>query len=185
MTPLTRSAPTQAQAHAAAGTAAGATADDASQPLVAPHTQPTVLEEDRITAWTRRFAVASLLGLIVLGLAWELFLAPTGQKTLALKVLPLTLPLAGFLKRRMYTYRWVSLFVWLYFIEGVMRAWGDVGVSRLLAGIEIVLCLALFAACLVHVRWRLARAKAAGLPLHPPAAQAATEHASAPQGRQT
>jgi uncharacterized membrane protein len=119
------------------------------------------LGEDPITAWTRRCAVASLLGLIILGLAWELFLAPTGQKTLALKVLPLTLPLAGFLKRRMYTYRWVSLFVWIYFTEGVVRAASDVGISRVLAGIEIALCLALFAACLVHVRWRLSRARAA------------------------
>ncbi len=106
-------------------------------------------------AWTRRLAVASLLGLIVLGLAWELWLAPTGSGMLALKVLPLTVPLAGLLKHRMYTYRWVSLLVWLYFIEGVVRASGDRGVSAVLAGIEIVLCLQLFAACALHVRWRL------------------------------
>jgi uncharacterized membrane protein len=106
-------------------------------------------------AWTRRLAVSSLLGLIVLGLAWELWLAPTGSGTLALKVLPLTIPLAGLLKHRMYTYRWVSLLVWLYFIEGVVRASGDRGISAVLAGIEIVLCLLLFAACALHVRWRL------------------------------
>ena len=105
-------------------------------------------------AWTRRIAVASLLGLIVLGLAWELWLAPTGSGTLALKVLPLTIPLAGLLKHRMYTYRWVSLIVWLYFIEGVVRASGDRGLSAALASIEIVLCLLLFAACALHVRWR-------------------------------
>ncbi|XVJ70195.1 MAG: DUF2069 domain-containing protein [Rhizobacter sp.] len=106
-------------------------------------------------AWTRAFAVGSVLGLIVLGLAWELFLAPTGNRTLALKVLPLCIPLAGLLKNRMYTYRWVSLFIWFYFIEGVMRAVGDVGISRWLAGVEVLLCLSLFAACAVHVRWRL------------------------------
>ena len=106
-------------------------------------------------AWTRRLAVASLLGLIVLGLAWELWLAPTGNRTLALKVLPLTIPLAGFLKYRMVTYRWVSLMVWLYFIEGVVRATGDGGLSALLAMIEVLLCLVLFAACAMHVRWRL------------------------------
>lgn len=105
-------------------------------------------------AWTRRLAVASLLGLIVLGLAWELWLAPTGSGTLALKVLPLTIPLAGLLKHRMYTYRWVSLLVWLYFIEGVVRASGDRGLSAVLAGAEVVLCLMLFAACALHVRWR-------------------------------
>ena len=105
-------------------------------------------------AWTRTLAVASLLGLIVLGLAWELWLAPTGNRTLALKVLPLTIPLAGLLKHRMYTYRWVSLLVWLYFIEGVVRAAGDRGLSALLAGLEIGLCLILFGACALHVRWR-------------------------------
>lgn len=105
--------------------------------------------------WSRILAVASLLGLIVLGLAWELWLAPTGNRSLALKVLPLTWPLAGLLKRRMYTYRWVSLLVWIYFTEGVVRAAGDHGISALLAVLEVVLCLILFAACAIHVRWRL------------------------------
>jgi uncharacterized membrane protein len=110
-------------------------------------------------AWTRAVAVASLLSLIVLGLAWELWLAPTGQRTLALKVLPLAVPLAGLLKNRMYTYRWVSLLVWIYFTEGVVRATSDRGPSVPLAIAEVLLCLALFTACAVHVRWRLRHAK--------------------------
>lgn len=107
--------------------------------------------------WTRALAVGSLLGLIVLGLAWELWLAPLrpGGSWLALKVLPLTIPLAGLLKNRMYTYRWVSLLVWLYFTEGVVRAWGDPGLSALLAGIQVLLCVLLFVACALHVRTRL------------------------------
>jgi uncharacterized membrane protein len=105
-------------------------------------------------------AVASLLGLIVLGLAWELWLAPTGSGTLALKVVPLAIPLVGLLKRRLYTYRWVSLLVWIYFAEGVVRATSDRGVSAVLAGIEVVLCLVLFTACALHVRWRLKNAPA-------------------------
>ncbi len=112
-------------------------------------------------AATRWLAVGSLLGLIVLGLAWELWLAPLrpGGSWLALKVLPLALPLAGLLKHRMYTYRWVSLLVWLYFTEGVVRAWSDAtATGRALAGLEIVLCLALFAACAMHVRLRLRQA---------------------------
>lgn len=115
---------------------------------------------------TRWLAVGSLVGLIVLGLAWELWLAPLrpGGSWLALKVLPLVIPLAGLMKNRMYTYRWVSLLVWLYFTEGVVRAWSDLdGTGRLLALGEVVLCLALFAACAWHVRLRLrhaARARA-------------------------
>lgn len=115
-------------------------------------------------AATRRLAVGSLLGLIALGFAWEMWLAPLrpGGSWLALKVLPLVLPLAGLLKNRMYTYRWVSLLVWLYFTEGVVRAWSDTtAISRLLAGFEILLCLTLFAACAWHVRLRLRTATAA------------------------
>lgn len=109
----------------------------------------------------RLLAVGSLLALIVLGLAWELWLAPIGGRTLALKVLPLALPLAGLLKYRMYTYRWVSLLVWFYFTEGVVRAVSERGIVVVLALIEIALCLLLFAACVLHVRWRQRRAPAA------------------------
>jgi len=110
---------------------------------------------------TRAIAVASLLGLIVLCIAWELWLAPLrpGGSWLVLKALPLTLPLAGLLKNRMYTYRWVSLLVWIYFTEGVVRATSDRGPSVPLAALEVLLCLALFTACALHVRWRLRQAK--------------------------
>jgi uncharacterized membrane protein len=106
---------------------------------------------------TRILAVSSLLALIVLGLAWELYLAPLrpGGSWWALKVLPLCLPLAGLLKNRMYTYRWVSLLVWLYFAEGVVRASSDRAPGSYLAMAEIVLCLSLFTACAMHVRLRL------------------------------
>ena len=90
-------------------------------------------------AATRWLAVGSLVGLIVLGLAWEMWLAPLrpGGSWLALKVLPLVVPLAGLYKNRMYTYRWVSLMIWLYFTEGVVRAWSDnVPAGRMLAGLE-------------------------------------------------
>ena len=65
---------------------------------------------DRWLALTRWLAVGSLLALIALGLAWELWLAPVrpGGSWLAIKVLPLCIPVAGLLRNRMYTYRWVS-----------------------------------------------------------------------------
>jgi len=109
----------------------------------------------------RALAAACLVALIALGLAWELWLAPTGSGTLALKVLPLLIPLVGLWRNRMYTYRWVSLMVWLYFTEGVVRATSDRGAGVPLAIIEILLCLLLFAACSAHVRWRLRAAKEA------------------------
>jgi uncharacterized membrane protein len=127
--------------------------------------QDALLLEEKSLAhvtWTRRIAVTSLTGLIVLGLAWELWLAPLrpGGTLLALKVLPLCFPLTGLLKNRMYTYRWLSLLIWLYFTEGVVRAWSDAVPSNYLALVEVFLCLALFAACALHVRLRLKHAKA-------------------------
>ena len=102
----------------------------------------------------RALALASLLGLIVLGLAWELWLAPTGSGTLALKVLPLCFCVLGLVRHRMYTFRWLSLLVWLYFIEGVVRSTTERGLSMALAIGEILLCLALFATSVVYIRWR-------------------------------
>ena len=87
---------------------------------------------DPLLERVRALAVASLLGLIVLGLAWELWLAPTGNRTLALKVLPLAAALVGLLKHRMYTYRWLSLLVWVYFTEGVVRATSERGSANAL-----------------------------------------------------
>ena len=116
-------------------------------------------------AITRNLAVGSLLGLIILGLAWELWLAPIrpGGSWLALKVLPLCIPLAGLLKNRMYTYRWVSLLVWIYFTEGVVRAWSDKAPGNWLGLVEVLLCLVLFATCAMHVRLRLRNAKLAAV----------------------
>lgn len=105
--------------------------------------------------WSRALAVGSTLALIALGLAWELWLAPTGQGTLALKVLPLALPLPGLIRTRLYTYRWVSLLVWLYFAEGAVRATTDRGLGAPLAALEVALSLCLFIACAAHVRARL------------------------------
>ena len=112
-------------------------------------------------AWTQRVAVASLLGLILLGVLWELWLAPTGSGMLALKVLPLTLALPGVLRRRLYTYRWVSLFVWLYAAEGLVRMGAEPGIGRWLAVGEAGLSVLIFVGCSMQVRQRLRAAKTA------------------------
>ena len=116
---------------------------------------PDVTVADPLLQRVRVLAVACLLALIVLGLAWELWLAPTGNRTLALKVLPLVLPLGGILKYRLHTYRWLSLMLWLYVAEGAVRATSERGIGGALALAEVGLCLLLFAACVLHVRRRL------------------------------
>ncbi len=122
-------------------------------PLIHQKTDPT----HAYIQFSRWIAVLHVLGLIVLVLAWELFLAPLrpGGSWLVLKALPLCLPLVGLLKNRLYTYRWVSLALWLYVTEGVVRAWGDKPPGNVLALLQVILCLQLFVACLLHVRLRL------------------------------
>jgi uncharacterized membrane protein len=105
----------------------------------------------------RALAAASLMALVALGLAWELWLAPTGGRTWALKVLPLALGLVGVLKLRLFTYRWLSLLVWLYVAEAIVRGLTERGAVPSLALAQLVLALLLFGACVAHVRRRLRR----------------------------
>jgi len=102
----------------------------------------------------RKFAAATLLALALLCLAWELWLAPLrpGGSLLALKALPLLLPLPGIFAGLRRTYLWASLLVLAYFAEGVMRAWSEGGLARGLAAAEIALSLAFFAAALAYAR---------------------------------
>jgi uncharacterized membrane protein len=110
----------------------------------------------------RTFTVACVLAMVLLCLAWELVLAPTGGRTLALKALPWAAALFGLMRHRLYTYRWLSLLVWLYIAEGLVRVVGrEGGWVPLLAVAEIVVSLLVFSACIAHVRLRLKHAEAA------------------------
>ena len=102
----------------------------------------------------RAAASAALIALIALSLAWELWLAPLrlGGSLLALKALPLTVPLGGILAGRRYTYQWSSMLVLAYFAEGATRAWAESGMGRELAMVEIALSLAFFAAAVSYAR---------------------------------
>jgi uncharacterized membrane protein len=104
--------------------------------------------------FARAVASASLVALIALCLAWELWLAPLrpGGSLMALKALPLALPLPGIFSGRRYTYQWSGMLVLAYFAEGVTRAFAERGLSQLLAGAEIALSLAFFAAALAYSR---------------------------------
>ncbi|MEN9419778.1 MAG: hypothetical protein RI988_3399 [Pseudomonadota bacterium] len=116
---------------------------------------------DALVRATRAWALGALLGLVALGVAWELWLAPTGSGTLALKVVPLLPALPGLMRHRMATHRWLSLLVWLYVLEGLVRATSESGLSQGLAVLEAVLALVLFGANAVHIRWRLRQARSA------------------------
>jgi uncharacterized membrane protein len=102
----------------------------------------------------RLTAAASLAALIVLCIAWELWLAPLapGGTLLALKAAPLALPLGGLLSGRRYTYQWSSLLILAYVAEGVTRAWSEGGAVRGLALAEAGLGAVFFAAVVAYAR---------------------------------
>ena len=108
----------------------------------------------RRAAWLG--AVASLVALLLLCVAWELFLAPVraGGSWLVLKAVPLLVPLFGVLHGRRYTFQWSTILVWAYFAEGVVRAMSDPGLSARLAAIEVALSLSYFAFAVGWLRSR-------------------------------
>jgi uncharacterized membrane protein len=102
----------------------------------------------------RLTASSSLIALILLCLLWEGWLAPLrpGGSLLILKAVPLLLPLRGVLKGNRYTYQWACMFILLYFTEGAVRAWADLGVSAGFAMIEVALTLIFFSATVMFAR---------------------------------
>lgn len=99
-------------------------------------------------------AIISLIALIALCLAWELFLAPLrpGGSWLVLKVLPLLMPLFGVLRGKRYTFQWACMLILLYFAEGVVRAWSDQPPASTLAAIEIALSSAFYLAAIFYAK---------------------------------
>lgn len=109
-------------------------------------------------------SAGSLVALIVLCAAWELWLAPVrpGGSWLAIKALLLAWPLPGVLRRNRYTMQWASMFILLFFTEGIVRATSDAGLSRSLAWGEVVLSVVFFSATILYLRpfKRAAKARA-------------------------
>lgn len=100
-------------------------------------------------------ASVSLIALILLCVAWELWLAPLKPdgSMLVLKVLPLLLPLFGILRGKRYTYQWASMLILFYFTEGVVRAWSEHGLSAQLALLEVLLSLIFFGCAIFYAKW--------------------------------
>jgi uncharacterized membrane protein len=91
--------------------------------------------------------------MIAYGLAWEGFVDPIRDGSwLWLKVLPLALALPGLLRGRIYTFQWMSLLIWLYVCEALVRIIGLQWLERLLAAGWLVLSLALTAVILQAIR---------------------------------
>ena len=103
---------------------------------------------------TQLIASVSLIALIFLCVAWELWLAPVraGGSALSLKALPLLLPLFGVLRGKRYTYQWSSMLVLAYFAEGVVRGYTETGWAAYLARVEVLLALVYFVSAILFIR---------------------------------
>ena len=99
-------------------------------------------------------ASASLIALIFLCLGWELWWAPLkpGGSWLVLKSVFLLAPLFGILRGKRYTYKWLSLFIQFYVLEGLTRATSDHGLSQQLAIVESILAIIFFITVILFVR---------------------------------
>ena len=99
-------------------------------------------------------ACASLVALVFLCVAWELFIAPVkpGGSWLVLKALPLLAPLFGVLRGRRYTFKWSTLLIWAYAAEGATRMYTDGGMAAGLAFAELALSLAYFGAAVAYLK---------------------------------
>jgi uncharacterized membrane protein len=99
-------------------------------------------------------ASVSLICLIFLLCSWELFLAPFKNHSswLVLKIIPLLIPLMGVLKGKIYTYKWAGMLILIYFIEGVVRSYSDLGLSSKIALLEVFLSIVFFLCATFYVK---------------------------------
>lgn len=108
----------------------------------------------RIAGHFNLLSSVSLIALIALCIAWEIWLAPLrpGGSLLVLKAVPLMLALIGIVRSKRYTHQWASLLSLLYLAEGTVRATSDTGPSVPLAWLESFLALAFFIGTVGYAR---------------------------------
>ena len=77
--------------------------------------------------------------------------------TLVFIVAPLLLPLRGLLNKHFHTFKWVTLFIWLYFTIGV---WNCANATQWpLGALQVVTSLAIFLSAVFYVRQNDTRPK--------------------------
>lgn len=119
------------------------------------NTSSLVISPPKLNVLLQRSALVSLLGLLILCLLWEIWLAPLrpGGTLLFMKALPLAFAVRGVARGSLYTIQWASMLVLLYLMEGVVRVMSDPpGPSIALAWLEIVLATIFFMTSIFYVR---------------------------------
>jgi uncharacterized membrane protein len=111
--------------------------------------------DNRLHQWFHWGAIGSLVALIILCVLWEMLLAPLhpGGSWVALKAVPLLIPLYGVVRRDVYTLQWSSMMILLYLVEGIVRGYSDIGsLSSWLAWGETGLVCVYFVCCVMYLR---------------------------------
>jgi uncharacterized membrane protein len=103
---------------------------------------------------TARIANAALVALALLGLLWELWLAPLrpGGSWLVLKIVPLVLLLPGAFAGRRRTLQQLALVLPFYLAEGIVRAASETGRHALVAALAAIVAAIALAAVLAWAR---------------------------------
>lgn len=126
----------------------------ATAPNKMPNTRRTTMQTNlqRYFHWG---AIGSLVTLIIWCVLWEMVLAPLhpGGSWVVLKALPLLIPLHGVIKRDIYTLQWTSMVILLYFTEGVVRGYSDIGsLSAWLGWGEALIVCVYFVCAVMYLR---------------------------------
>ncbi|MEY4014564.1 MAG: hypothetical protein RLZZ290_1428 [Pseudomonadota bacterium] len=101
----------------------------------------------------RAWAASLTVAMIAYGVAWEGVIDPIREGSwLWLKVVPLALALPGLWRGKVYTYQWMSLLVWLYVCEALVRVLGMTVTEQLLALGWLIQSLALTLVVLLAIR---------------------------------
>ena len=112
-----------------------------------------LLETTPVQRTARRLALASWIALIVLGIAWEMWLAPLrpGGSWLVLKVVPLVVMLPALRRGRVDAMQVALFVVMLCLFEGSARLLERMP-GALLAAVETALALLFLGAAIVYLR---------------------------------
>jgi len=99
-------------------------------------------------------SIISYFALMLGQILWIIWLNPNPIAPISISILfivaPLLFALRGLLHDRLNTFKWVTLFVWLYFIYGI---WNIVSETQFPLGVIQIICsLSLFISSVMHVR---------------------------------
>ena len=92
------------------------------------------------------WSILIVVTMIVFGVLWEVLinpLRPSGS-LLWLKIIPLVLTLPGLFKAKILTFQCLSLLVWLYICEALVRIYSDEWIEIVMSSLWLMLSLFLF-----------------------------------------